>query len=290
MALPAAFVDRLRSELGDAVASRIVASMGAAKQAAYWANPLRTGELPPFGAPVDGMAGVFATPAEERESLVRHRAAASGRIYILNPSSVLAVDALDPQPGDAVLDLAAAPGGKTLLVAARIGSTGSMVAVERVKGRFHRLRANLERCGVRNARCRLGDGRRVARSLGLFDRVLLDAPCASEARFRADDAATMRHWSPRKVREAAHKQRGLIRAAFAALKPGGVLVYCTCSYSRRENEGVVDYLLRSEPGAAPLPQVEPKTADAMPGRVPGTLRILPDALFDGFFLARLTRT
>jgi 16S rRNA (cytosine1407-C5)-methyltransferase len=291
MALPPAFVERLHAELGDAAACRIIASMSAPKRTAYWANPLRAGELPPFGAPIDGMAGVFAAAAEERELLVHHLAATRGRVYILNPSSVVAVDALQPQPGDEVLDLAAAPGGKTVLTAARMGNSGSILAVEPVKSRFFRLRANLDRCGVDNARCRLGDGRRVARALPpTYDRVLLDAPCASEARFRADDEATSRHCSPRKVRESVQKQRGLIRAAFRTLGPEGVLVYCTCSYSRHENEGVVSYLLRTEPGAELLPAEAPSAAmETMQGELPGTLRILPDELFDGFFIAKVGR-
>ncbi len=290
MALPTAFVERLHAELGDADACRIVASMGAPKRPAYWANPLRDGDLPMYGDPVEGMAGVFAVQAQRRERLVRHAAAESGRIYILNPSSVLAVDALQPQPGDEVLDLAAAPGGKTVLIAARMGNSGSVLAVEPVKSRFFRMQANLERCGVRNTRCRLGDGRRVARALPpMYDRVLLDAPCASEARFRTDDEATMSHWSPRKVRESVQKQRGLIRAAFRTLKPDGALVYCTCSYSRHENEGVVSYLLRTEPDAAILPVATPAVADAVPGDLEGTVRVLPDGLFDGFFIAKVGR-
>ena len=288
MDLPAAFVERLHAELG-ADAERILASMAAPKRTAYWINPLRDGDTPTDGVPLAGVADVFAST--EREALTRHPAAQSGRIYLLNPSSTLAVRALAPQPGEAVLDLAAAPGGKTLLTAARMGNTGSILAVEPVRGRFHRMMANLERCGVAIARFQRGDGRRLDRRLhASFDRVLLDAPCSSEARFRTDAPQTTRYWSPRKVGETTYKQRGLIRAAFAYLKPGGTLVYCTCAFSRRENEGVVGYLLRREPTARlEALDTEHWPAAATPGSLPGTLRILPDADFDGFFIARLTR-
>ena len=122
-----------------------------------------------------------------------------------------------------------------------------------------------------------------------FDRVLLDAPCSSEARFRADEPATFAHWSPRKVRETTRKQRGLIRAAYACLKPGGTLVYCTCAFGRKENEGVVEYLLKREPTARIAPLTWPEVGVAGPGDVDGTVRIMPNASFDGFYVARLTK-
>lgn len=288
--VPPAFAERLRRELGNAAADRVLATMAEAKDCAYWVNALRDGELPAFGAPVPGLAGVYACASADRARLVRHPAAGSGRAYILNPASAVAVLALAPMPGEAVLDMAAAPGGKTVLAAARMGNAGAIVAVEPAKRRFHRLAANLERCGVAIADCRWQDGRELGRTAAeRFDRVLLDAPCASEARFRCAAPASWRHWSPRKVREAANKQRGLLRVAFRCLKPGGVLVYCTCSFSLRENERTVAYLLRREATARLLPLQASNYPNAEPGLLPGTLRIRPDRLFDGLFLARLTK-
>jgi 16S rRNA (cytosine1407-C5)-methyltransferase len=110
---------------------------------------------------------------------------------------MLAPLALAPRPGETVLDLAAAPGGKTLQLAALMQNSGRLSAVEAVKGRFFRLRANLERGGVTNARTFLMDGRAVGRKCPeMFDRVLLDAPCSSEARFSRLDPRSWAHWSP----------------------------------------------------------------------------------------------
>lgn len=289
MDLPPAFVARLTLEYGDDDAQTALASMRTGKRTSYWVNPLGDGDVPTLGDPVAGLDGVYSA-ADARDALVRHPAATTGRIYLVNPSSVLAVVALDPRPGETVLDLAAAPGGKTLITAARMHNTGTITAVDPIKSRYYRMQANLARCGATNVRCRLEDGRRLGRRLpGTFDRVLLDAPCSSEARFRAGEPATFAHWSPRKVRETTRKQRGLIRAAFACLKPGGTLVYCTCSFGRKENEGIVEYLMKREPTARIAPLTWPEVAVAGSGDVDGTVRVMPDATFDGFYVARLTK-
>ena len=273
--LPEDFVRRLRSAFDEAAVEQILNSMSAPKRQAYWVNPLK-GDLRTMpGSPVSGAAGVYVVALEDRDVVTQSEEARDGRVYPINPSSTLAIEALSPRPGEEVLDLAAAPGGKTILMAARMDNVGRIAAVEPVKGRFFRLRANLERCGVTIAALYMHDGRSIGRKTPeRFDRVLLDAPCSSEARFRADVPRSFAHWTPRKVKEAARKQRGLIRSAFACLKPGGRLVYCTCTFSREENEDVVDYLTDREAAA----------------EVVSVQRKLPDDLWDGFFYAVIVKT
>ena len=297
----AAFRERLVEICGEA-APRVLRSMGCPKRQAYWLNPLvaRPPDFEPFGEPLPGLEAVFSVGPDERASVTRHPGALAGWMYPLNPSSMLAVEALAPGPGEEILDLAAAPGGKTVALAARMRNSGRIAAVEAVRARFHRLRANLERCGVSNAQLYLADGRTIGRKVPeRFDRVLLDAPCSSEARIRLDDPLTHAHWKPRKIREASVKQTGLLRSAYRALKPGGALVYCTCSFAPEENELVVDRLLKTEPGAS----LEPLDFSDVPrragltawrgqdcdSRLERTVRVLPDDLWDGFFVCRIRK-
>jgi len=296
------FIGRLRTIYGASVTEQIVRSMNRPKRVGYFLNPLVDAAFEPRGEPVDDLDGCFSVPAEDRAELLEHQAVDAGAVYPINPSSVLAVRALALENmalenATEVLDLAAAPGGKTLLMAAAMENSGRIAAVESVKGRFHRMRANLGRCGVTNVQFYLADGRSIGRKVpDRFDRVLLDAPCSSESRIRLERPDTYDHWKLRKVKECARKQRGLIRSAFAALKPGGEMIYCTCSFAPEENELVVSGLLESEPAADLLPIA----GSGVPGlvswqsrrideRIHQTLRILPDDLWDGFYIARIKK-
>ena len=227
--------------------------------------------------------------------------AVAGDLYPINPSSVAAVRCLAPEPEQEVLDLAAAPGGKTLLLAAMMKNTGRIAAVEPVKKRFHRLRANMQRCGVSNVQYYLADGRGVGHKVPeRFDRVLLDAPCSSESRIRLEDPDSYRHWKLRKIKECSRKQRSLLRSAYQALKPGGRLLYCTCAFAPEENELVVQQLLTAEPAAELLPLTLPEEpciqhglcewrGERLDPAIDRCRRILPDSLWDGFFVCLMRK-
>ena len=295
--LPEAFESRLIDIVGASAADAVAATMAAPKRQAFWHNPLRADEHMPPGEALDALPGVSVFSGDT--VLSRHPAVVSGAAYPINPASVYAALALGVRPDTEVLDLAAAPGGKALVLAGLMRNTGRLAAVEVVRGRFHRMRANFDRCGVVNAALYLADGRGVGRKVPeRFDRVLLDAPCSSEARFRVDDPASTAHWSTRKIREASRKQKGLIRSAYRALKPGGELIYCTCSFAPEENEAVVTHLLKGAPDADVLPMPPAPTARAgltafrgrsYDARCATAVRLLPDDLWDGFFACRISK-
>lgn len=299
--LPAAFRDRLVEIMGEAAAERTLTSMQQPKEAAFWVNRLRAAAAPVGFAAIPGLDDCFRLPAGDRDQFMRREDAVAGDLYPINPSSVAAVRCLAPEPAEEVLDLAAAPGGKTLQLAAMMKNTGRIAAVEPVKKRFHRLRANMQRCGVSNVQYYLADGRGVGRKVPeRFDRVLLDAPCSSESRIRLEDPDSYRHWKLRKIKECSRKQRSLLRSAYQALKPGGRLLYCTCAFAPEENELVVQHLLATEPAAELLPLTLPEgpyiqnglsewRGERLDPAIDRCRRILPDSLWDGFFLCLLRK-
>jgi NOL1/NOP2/sun family putative RNA methylase len=297
----AEFEQKLVAVYGRAIAQRIVDVLHEESAVCYWKNPLLEArqldaDLPAGDTPLRELDEVFVSRAVD--GISQSSVASRGLIYLQNPSSYFAARTLAPARDEEVLDLAAAPGSKTIAMAAMMDNTGRIAAVEPIKARFHRLRANLERCGVTNVQLYQRDGRGVGRAVGeRFDRVLLDAPCSSEARIRWSDPTTYRHWTLRKIKEAARKQKSLLRSAYLALRPGGELLYSTCSFAPEENEMVVHHLLKKTD--AQLLPIERQPANAITGltqwRNKGSpelakcVRIVPDGTWDGFFLARICK-
>ena len=216
-----------------------------------------------------------------------------GHYYIQDLSSCMAVDALDVSQNHSVLDVAAAPGGKTTFMAQRMENTGSIIALEPNERRARSMSFNLARCGVYNTCMMRMDGMDVEKLGRKFDRVLLDAPCSCEGVI-AKDATRKTSHTPKDVDYCASRQDKLIDAAIKAVKPGGILVYSTCSFAPEENEMVVDRMLKKSGNIT----VEPvkhgsngltKFGDTVfDGQLKNARRLYPH-LHDttGFFIARL---
>lgn len=244
----------------------------------------------------------FWLPPEQREALLASEWVQGAQVYVQNLSSMVPPLVLAPQPGEQVLDLCAAPGGKTLQLAACLRGEGELVAVEAVRARFFHLRANLQRHGAGWVRTVQAEGEWLwKRWQGRFDAVLLDAPCSSEGRFRAEDPATYRYWSLKKIADMVRKQKSLLYSALQCLKPGGRCVYCTCTLAPEENEGIIAHALKKFGEAVevlPLPlEVEgmvPALGEwegrAFPEAVRHARRVLPSAHQEAFFLCLLRKT
>ncbi|HAT7516958.1 TPA: 16S rRNA (cytosine(1407)-C(5))-methyltransferase RsmF [Kluyvera ascorbata] len=218
----------------------------------------------------------------------------SGLFYIQEASSMLPVAALFAD-GDAparVMDVAAAPGSKTTQIAARMGNRGMLLANEFSASRVKVLHANISRCGIANAALTHFDGRVFGAALPeCFDAILLGAPCSGEGVVRKDPDA-LKNWSLASNQDIANTQRELIDSAFHALRPGGTLVYSTCTLNRDENESVVNWLLERYPDAVhvlPLGDLFPTADQALTAE--GYLHVFPQ-IYDceGFFVARLQKT
>jgi NOL1/NOP2/fmu family ribosome biogenesis protein/23S rRNA U2552 (ribose-2'-O)-methylase RlmE/FtsJ len=158
-----------------------------------------------------------------------------------------AAEELDPKPGMLVLDLCAAPGGKSGAVAARMKGRGILVSNETVPQRALTLSRTIERLGAVNTLVTNAHPELIAEEFsGLFDAVLVDAPCSGEGMFRKDETA-LKEWSAAHVKACSARQALILESASLSLKPGGVMVYSTCTFSYEENEGTVETFLKSHP-------------------------------------------
>ena len=156
---------------------------------------------------------------------------------------MLPAELLAAGPGDRVLDLCAAPGGKSTQLAAKLKGRGLLLCNEIHPGRAKILSENIERMGIRNACVTNETPERLAERLpGYFNRILVDAPCSGEGMFRKNEAACQ-EWSPENVRLCAERQDEILDCAAGMLQPGGRLVYSTCTFSREENEGSIERFL-----------------------------------------------
>ena len=239
---------------------------------------------------------VFTLPFEFRDVLPKFRVYTDGKIYIQSLSSIFAAKALDVKRSDWVLDLAAAPGGKSLIFAQ---SANKVSAVEPDKSRFFSMKRNFKAMGAKNIQTYNKDGRFIYKSCnGWFDRVFLDAPCSSEAHIDIKKGITW--WSMRRIYKFAKLQKELILSAFESLKPNGEMIYATCTFAPEENEAVVNFLLSKYPNAKILP-IEHSFSNFIPAltsfgdeeyskEVEKSIRVLPDGAFSGFFMAKIKKS
>ena len=181
----------------------------------------------------------FLPPSEGSDPPGKHAHHASGLFYLQEPSAMAAAELLNPRPGERVLDLAAAPGGKSTHLAAKMENQGLIVANEIHPQRVWDLAENLERCGIRNATITNETPERLAEHFGaFFDRVLVDAPCSGEGLFRKSHKARQ-EWNFKLVESCAIRQSKILQSAARLVRPGGWLAYATCTFSPQENEGTL---------------------------------------------------
>ncbi|MDD6175600.1 MAG: RsmB/NOP family class I SAM-dependent RNA methyltransferase [Firmicutes bacterium] len=195
-------------------------------------------------SPFSPLSCYLPASAENVGRLALHHA---GAFYVQEPSASSAVTVLAPKPGERILDLCAAPGGKSTQIAALLGGRGLLWSNEIMANRAQILLSNFERMGVRNGVVSSCHPETLCSALaGFFDRVLVDAPCSGEGMFRKDGRAAA-EWSEEHVASCAVRQQAILNSARQAVREGGVLVYSTCTFSPEENEGVVTEFLRGNP-------------------------------------------
>lgn len=246
MELPESFIERMKNLLGDGFNS-FISSYNEEKQPGLRINTLKLDiedkdRLPFRLENIPWAEEGFYYKQDEHPG--RHPLHEAGVYYIQEPSAMSVTSLLEPQEGDIICDLCAAPGGKSTHIAGRLNGRGLLVSNEISPVRAKILSQNIERLGVYNAVvCNETPGSMAEHFPGFFDKILVDAPCSGEGMFRKD-ATAVEEWSIENVRMCARRQKEILDCAARMLKPGGILVYSTCTFAPDEDEDIVIWFLR----------------------------------------------
>ncbi len=287
VSLPEGFVERIKTDLGNEADSFLGSFFDPPKRGLR-INTLKTGAE----AEQEMTKGLKRIPWTEHgyyytdETPGRMPLHSAGAYYIQEPSAMAPVTFLDVRPGMCVLDLCAAPGGKSTQIASRLEGRGLLISNEIIRDRARILSQNIERLGIRNALVLSHDPEElISRFPASFDRILVDAPCSGEGMFRRDETA-VNEWSEENVAMCAKRQERILDAAASMLKPGGRLVYSTCTFSVDEDEDQIRRFLERHG--------DYRLIDAIPSEGmragQGMIRIWPqDGFGEGHFMAVLER-
>ncbi|MFC4760360.1 RsmF rRNA methyltransferase first C-terminal domain-containing protein [Fructobacillus durionis] len=297
MALPEAFIAKYQDLLGNGSGPFFEALAGPIDKG-FRLNPLKANQEPvdlsldnPIAWSKNGYFGQVSGKSIDHTT---------GLVYSQEPSAQFVAEVVDAKPGERVLDLAAAPGGKSTQLAGQMQGQGLLWTNEIFFGRAKILSENIERFGVRNAIVSSADSKDLAKALpGYFDRVLLDTPCSGEGMFRKDPDAVS-YWSEGYPRECADRSEGILDNAVKMLRPGGILVYSTCTFAPEEDEKMIAWLLKEYPEFELLPidkvagsgiaDGRPEWADGNPD-LKKTARLWPQDLpGEGHFVAKLQKS
>lgn len=283
--LPQEFLNRMEKQLGEEYPV-FLQSLERPRAVALRFNPLK-GAHPALdfaGQPVPWEPEGFYYDPESRPGL--HPYHEAGVYYLQEASAMAPVTLLDPQPGERICDLCSAPGGKGTQIAGRLMGEGFLLCNEYSPKRAKILSRNIERMGVANAVVTNETSRKLAEKYpGFFDRVLIDAPCSGEGMFRKEEAAVT-DWSQQTVEMCAQRQAEILHAGAELVRPGGRLVYSTCTFAPEENEGMIADFLAQHPEFAP----EGIDAPWFEKGENGTFRLWPHKLLgEGHFAAVLRK-
>lgn len=296
--LPAFLQQELNKQYGMNITAQIVEGMQAGRRTSLRVNRLKS--TPEAIAQVLSDVGIayerlpFSEDAfllqEDCEKHIRVLSAyENGEVYLQSLSSMLPPLALDPQPGTDILDMAAAPGGKTTQMAAMTGNRASITACEINQIRAEKMRYNLEKQGATRVNVMVRDASKME-DFFRFDQILLDAPCSGSGTILLNNPQTYRAFSEKLVRNSARIQLNLLKKALTILKAGHTMVYSTCSILAMENEEIVKKALGgAKAKIIPVDLPGLNTLPLLPSSIDGAVCVRPSAEYEGFFLCKIQK-
>lgn len=213
----------------------------------------------------------------------------NGEIYLQSLSSMIPPFVVNPKEGENILDMAAAPGGKTTQMANLSNNKAMITACEKNKIRLERLKYNLEKQGSSRVTVMLKDARRLDDFFS-FDKILLDAPCSGSGTLNLNQMDVEKVFTKELVDRSIKTQKELLKKAVRILKTNGELIYSTCSILKEENEKVVEEVLKlGNIEIVPMNELDFKDIPLLPVNIEGTICVCPTDLYEGFFVAKLIK-
>ena len=206
-----------------------------------------------------------------------------GKIYLQSLSSMIPPIILDPKPGENILDMAAAPGGKTTQMAAISDNKAFITACERNKIRGEKLKYNLQKQGIASVNVMLEDARNLSDFFS-FDKILLDAPCSGSG----TDNVFKKNFTKELIQKSSKTQEILLKKALKILKPGGEIIYSTCSILQTENEKILEKSLKNTTDKL-VPVKLSEEILCLPSKIKEVAVIAPNEMFEGFFVAKIVK-
>lgn len=213
----------------------------------------------------------------------------NGKIYLQSLSSMLPPIIMNPQKSEDILDMCAAPGGKTTQIATITENQANITACEMNKIRADRLRYNIEKQGASSVYVMQKDSRTIDDFFS-FDKILLDAPCSGSGTLNINDENTFKYFTSNLIEKSTKVQLTLLKKALKILKPGKEMVYSTCSILKCENEEIVNKALKeANAQIVPIDFKGIEKLPLLPTTIPGTLCVCPNDLYEGFYIAKIMK-
>jgi len=315
--LPDEFLARLEKQFGQSAAKNIIAAFGEKRLPTFRVNTIKATDEAVMAVlreeniayeKIKDIPHAFRIKNRTDRELLEHQICTTGKIYLQGVTSMLPPLVLDPRPGETVLDLCAAPGSKTSQIAASLSPSfarasegmpypppheacegGRILACDDNSVRFQKLQNTLKIQGAEFVETKLIDAALLYKEMPeIFDKILADVPCSAEGRISTSDPRSYSFWSEKNIIAHAKLQRRLLRSAVACLKPGGTLVYSTCTLAPEEDGEMIEWLLQEFPNLKteafelPVSSIRKGTNK--------TVYVLPSKEHEGLFVAKVKKS
>lgn len=308
--LPEQFIERLKLLYDDQTFKQIISAMTNKRPTTFRTNTIKIAAPELLKklekqnvrvVPVPWNTNAFILEKPTLRELMELPEYKNGELYVQSLSSMIPALVLNPKSNETVLDLCAAPGSKTTQIAMTMANTGKIIANDNSKIRLYKLAANLKTLGITNTMVINMAGQILWQTYPeYFDKTLVDVPCTMEGRININDPKSYKYWSTGKIKELSERQKWLLRAGISTVKPGGTIIYSTCTLAPEENEGVIDWILKKEKGHIQLEEIKIPQLSLSSGimkwkekiyssEITKTVRVLPSETMEGFFIAKIKK-